>query len=269
MQFYLGTDEPSWLWAEPMRHRLFVSRRRLQRLKRLQPAVNRWALDSGGFTELNLYGEWRTTPHRYVALVQRYINEIGSLDWAAPQDWMCEPFVLAKTGKTVTEHQQLTVNNYLDLKTLAPQLPIIPALQGWQPDDYLRHLEMYDKAGIDLTQAPTVGMGTFCRRANLQPLQQLVTHLHDAGLSMHAFGVKQDGVPMMGHFLQSADSLAWSFTARYAKRRLCGKQHRAARCNHCKTWAAQWADNINKQPACGQLPLFPQFPQNTPQDLSQ
>ena len=96
-----------------------------------------------------MYGEWRTTPHQYVALVQRYVNEIGWLDWAAPQDWMCEPFVLAKTGKTITEHQRLTVNNYLDLKTLSPQLPIIPALQGWQPDDYLRHAEMYEHAGIE------------------------------------------------------------------------------------------------------------------------
>jgi len=244
MQFYLGTDEPSWLWNEPPPHRLFISRRRLQRLKRFKPAQQRWALDSGGFTELNMYGEWRTTPHQYVALVQRYVNEIGLLDWAAPQDWMCEPFVLTKTGKTVEEHQRLTVNNYLDLKTLSSQLPIIPALQGWQPDDYLRHAEMYEKAGIDLTEAPTVGMGTFCRRGNLQPVQHLVYDLQRQGLKMHAFGVKQDGLPIMGDFLQSADSLAWSFTARYANRRLCNQIHRSPKCTHCKEWATTWANNV-------------------------
>jgi hypothetical protein len=245
MIFYLGTDDAYWLWDNTPPHPLFISRRRLERYKNLKPSNTRWALDSGGFTELNMYGEWRTSPHKYVALVQRYANEIGNLDWAAPQDWMCEPSVLAKTGKTVTEHQQLTVNNYLTLKTLSPTLPIIPALQGWQPDDYLRHIEMYDKAGIDLTKAPTVGMGTFCRRANLKPVHNLVYRLWENGLKMHGFGVKQDGLPIMGNYLQSADSLAWSLTARLAPGPLCGTQHRAKKCSHCRTWATQWANNIN------------------------
>jgi len=28
------------------------------------------------------------TPEQYVAAVRRYRDEIGNLDWAAPQDWM-------------------------------------------------------------------------------------------------------------------------------------------------------------------------------------
>lgn len=252
MKFYLGTDEPNWLWSEPVKHPLFVSRRRLQRYKNYKPALVPWALDSGGFTELNMYGKWLTTPYQYVALVQRYVNEIGNLQWAAPMDWMCEPFVLRKTGKTVREHQQLTIDNYLTLKTLSPTLPIIPVLQGWQPDDYLRHVEMYDHHGIDLTKAPVVGMGTFCRRANLQSIQNLVHRLWEDGLKMHGFGVKKDGLPTIGQYLQSADSLAWSLTARYAKTRLCGQHHKAAKCSHCRTWAYRWAtdieNNIGTQP---------------------
>lgn len=244
MRFYLGTDDPHWLWDNPPPHPLFISRRRLQRYKNLKPAKTTWALDSGGFTELNMYGEWKTPPHTYIALVQRYVNEIGNLDWAAPQDWMCEPTVLAKTGKTVEQHQQLTINNYLTLKTLSPQLPIIPALQGWHPDDYLRHRDMYDRAGIDLTKAERVGMGTFCRRANLQPVQNLVYRLWEDGLKMHGFGVKQDGLPIMGHHLASADSLAWSLTARLSPTRLCGQHHRAQKCSHCRTWATVWADRV-------------------------
>jgi hypothetical protein len=33
-------------------------------------------------------------------------------------DWMCEPFMLAKTGLSVREHQQRTVTNYLNPRVL-------------------------------------------------------------------------------------------------------------------------------------------------------
>jgi len=189
-----------------------------------------------------MFGEWRTTPHTYASQVQRFSDQIGNLDWAAPQDWMCEPQILKQTGLTVKQHQRLTIDNYLQLRTISPQLPFIPALQGWEPDDYLRHRDMYHNAGIDLTKVDRVGMGTFCRRASLAPVQQLVQRLAADGLKMHGFGVKTDGLPIMGHDLESSDSLAWSMTARYAKQRLCGQQHRAKTCNHCRTWADSWTD---------------------------
>jgi hypothetical protein len=34
----------------------------------------------------------------YAGLVARYAEEIGGMDWAAPQDWMCEPWIIEKTG---------------------------------------------------------------------------------------------------------------------------------------------------------------------------
>jgi hypothetical protein len=61
--------------------------------------------------------------------------------WAAPQDWMCEPIVInggtaggqrfAGTHLSVAEHQRRTVANYAQLRDLAPDLPIIPVVQGW------------------------------------------------------------------------------------------------------------------------------------------
>jgi hypothetical protein len=48
---------------------------------------------------------------------------------------MCEPFMLAKTGLTVAEHQVRAVTNYLELRGLAPDLPFVPLLQGWSRDD--------------------------------------------------------------------------------------------------------------------------------------
>src|SRR5207237_560081 len=131
---YLGSHEPAWL--PRLTTPLFISRRRIARRKALPRALGRWALDSGGFTELNMHGRWETSAKQYAAEVRRWSTEIGGLDWAAAQDWMCEPFVLKKTGSTVLEHQRRTVDNYSELMSLAPDLPWCPVLQGWVPGDY-------------------------------------------------------------------------------------------------------------------------------------
>ena len=75
LAFWLGTHEPSWLRRTDVP--LFVSTRRLQRLRRLPSAVGPWALDSGGFTELSMFGEWQTSPAQYAAHVRRYAAEVG------------------------------------------------------------------------------------------------------------------------------------------------------------------------------------------------
>lgn len=247
MKFYVGTDHPSWLWKDPISYPLFVSHRALGRYKSYKQSSLPWALDSGGFTELNLFGTWVTSAETYASNIRRFQSEIGNLDWAAPQDWMCEPQVLAKTGKTVSQHQRLTIDNFVHLRTIAADLPIIPALQGWDPDDYLRHRDLYAVAGIDLTKERTVGMGTFCRRASLRPVQRIVRELFDDGLKMHGFGVKSDGLPAIGGLLASADSMAWSFSARRAGQNLCGQPHRSPRCHHCRTWATIWADRTTSR----------------------
>ena len=66
-------------------------------------------------------------------------------------DWMCEESVLRKTGLTVEgHHQRRTMENFLELKSKAPELPIVPVLQGWTIGDYWRHVEQYGRAGVDL-----------------------------------------------------------------------------------------------------------------------
>lgn len=242
VRFHLGTHCAGWLWAEqPARWPWFVSHRRLARYKTLRPATADWALDSGGFTELSMFGGWRTTPAEYVTAVRRYRDEIGRLAWAAPQDWMCEPQMLERTGLTVAEHQALTVANLLELRTLDATLPIVPVLQGWQRDDYLRHVDAYLAAGIDVTTEQLVGMGTFCRRARLAPVASLVAELHAEGVAMHAFGIKADGMARYGWALHSADSMAWSYYARREPGRMCGTEHRAVKCANCRLWAETWA----------------------------
>ena len=130
MTFLLGTHHPNWLATSEVP--LFVSDRRLRVYRKLPIAVVPWALDSGAFTELATHGNWNhgPTPEEYAGRVRRYQREIGKLLWAAPQDWMCEPGILAKTGLTVYEHQRRTVANFRTLLRLAPDLPFIPVVQG-------------------------------------------------------------------------------------------------------------------------------------------
>lgn len=220
--FYLGTHQPHWLSHEaiPADVPLFVSHRRLAGRKTLpQAKVAEWALDSGGFSELSLYDEWRTTPQEYVTAVRRYDEEIGNLSWAAPQDWMCEPFMTAKTGLSVTEHQRRTVANFVQLSDLwgdDATNPFMPVLQGWERDDYLRCWEMYTAAGINLSGYPVVGLGSVCRRQATDEIGNVVGALTaiDPNLPLHGFGVKKRGLELYGHLLNTADSMAWSFVAR-------------------------------------------------------
>jgi hypothetical protein len=244
MRFYLGTHETSWL-AKVTDVPLFVSHRRLALRKTLPRATTEWALDSGGFTELSMFGQWTTTPREYVTAVRRYTEEIGRLQWASPQDSMCEPWIVARTGSTVTQHQARTIDNYLRLRELAPGLPFVPVLQGWELDDYHRCADLYDAAGVDLTAHPVVGVGSVCRRQGEASISVILESLAARGLRLHGYGVKVDGLRMSAAHLTSADSMAWSYSARMAARTgggYPGCTH--GTCANCLRYALRWRDRV-------------------------
>jgi hypothetical protein len=239
--FYLGTHQPHWLWTAGFP--LFVSHRQLARRHGpLWPAACRWALDSGGFTELSLHGRWVTPAAAYAEAVARYSGQLGRPDFAAPQDWMCEPAILARTGLTMREHQERTVASYLELHALAPDLPFIPVVQGWHLADYLACVELYKAAGVDLTREPLTGLGSVCRRQSTGRIAVIVTTLACLGLRLHGFGIKTTGLHLYGHLLASADSMAWSYAARRAPALPGCTGHR--NCANCLTYAARWRDRI-------------------------
>lgn len=240
MRFYLGTHLPAWLGDERFREvPLFVSARRLAR-KRAKPAVGRWALDSGGFTELSMFGRWTVSPREYVARV-RHAQSLGGLDWAAPQDWMCEEPILKKTGLTVREHQNRTVDNFLELRSLAPDLPIVPVLQGYTQWEYLDCAEQYELRGVSLLDEPLVGVGTICRRQATQEAEVILRQLSGFGIRCHAFGAKITGLRRYHDALASSDSLAWSFNAR-KNPPLPGCAH--PHCVNCPLWALNWREKV-------------------------
>jgi len=240
VEFYLGTHIPNWLWT--YKKNFFVSHMTLGRRKSLFPALSTWMLDSGGFSELSLRGGWTVPAKDYAASVIRYHSEIGMLKSAAIQDWMCEPFILKKTGLSITEHQSRSVNSYMELKSLAPQIPWMPVLQGWEPSDYLRHVEMYTHDGIDLWQEQIVGVGSVCRRQATNEAVEIISGLHNLGLKLHGFGIKIRGLEKLKHLLTSADSLAWSFAGRRSPPLEGCVGHK--NCANCYKFADLWHKKI-------------------------
>ena len=181
-------------------------------------------VDSGAFTELNLHGGYRHGVEEYAAELHR-LHTLGAVKIAAAvaQDYMCEPFMLAKTGLTVLDHQRLTIERYDALKAELDRLfggtcpfPVMPVLQGYAPADYARHIDMYDGR---LKPGMWVGVGSVCKR-NSRPesIVEVLSAIHDVrpDIRLHGFGVKQTSLehPGVRSFLATADSMAWSFAAR-------------------------------------------------------
>ncbi|MGC7097671.1 DUF7221 family queuine tRNA-ribosyltransferase-like protein [Amycolatopsis lurida] len=235
MKVYLGTHQPAWL-ARDIDVPLMVSHRRLAGRRTLPRATVSWACDSGGFTELSLHGRWRTTPREYAAAIRRYAEEIGRLDWAAPQDWMVEGTVRQCTGLSLRTHQRRTVANYLALRTAAPELPIIPVLQGDSITDYQRCADMYERAGIDLAALTVVGVGSVCRRQHTGEVEQIMRALATRRLSLHGFGVKITGLARYADALASSDSASWSLRGRHVPG--CSPSHRSE--SNCLRFALAW-----------------------------
>lgn len=233
MQFWLGTHMPQWLGLTDVP--LMISHRQLVKRKRLPRALGPWVLDSGGYSELAMFGEWRTTPAEYVRAVRRYEDETGALVWAAPQDWTCDPGSLAATGLTLDEHQRLTTVNFARLHG---EGPFVPVLQGWTRDDYMRHVALYDRVGVDLAALPIVGLGSIASRHNLPIVFDIADDLRDCGIALHGFGLKRGAIrAAAGHLFTSIDSMAWSMRARFAEP-LPGCTHK--QCQNCLPFALAW-----------------------------
>lgn len=247
MIFYLGTHRPAWL--ERTAVPLFVSRVTMPK-KTFPRALGPWALDSGGFSEIAAHGRWTIEPEAYADEVRTIAAEVGNMRWAAIQDWMCEDEALKKTGLTIEEHQRRTLESYLKLRELAPEIPWAPVLQGWLGSDYQRHWDAFEAAGVDLRRLPVVGVGTMCRRQNALTASFILADLRHRGLTnLHGFGFKVDGLTRLAETaktfgaalpfpLASADSLAWSYQAR-RERPLDGcSGHK--NCANCLRFALDW-----------------------------
>lgn len=249
MRFFLGTHMPNWLGLTDVP--LFVSDVRLNKRKSLPVALGPWALDSGGYSQLNSKGSWDDVPpEMYAERVDRYASEIGNLQWAAIQDWMCEDWILHNTGLTVLDHQHRTIESGLTLRAIASHLPWRMVLQGKEIHDYVRMVDMYAAAGINLLDEDVVGLGSVCRRQATSEIEEIVEELAAMGLQLHGFGVKIKGLAKYGPQLTSADSMAWSYDARWlpekdrerVQQQLGCTGHK--NCANCFAYAMHWRTRV-------------------------
>jgi hypothetical protein len=228
MTLFLGAPMPHWLWSGQVDFPLCASHGRLARYRHLPRAVVPWICDSRGFSELSQHGRWTITPQEYVRAVIRYDEQIGGLQWAAPQDHMVEEGIIygGKAGSVscvgtrphvdpagrmswaelVAEHQRLTVVNFVELTGLWVRLraelglparpcPFIPVLQGDAPAAYLRHYQMYLDAGVLLGYDYQVaGVGSVCRLQRMGKVAAVARALGDLNLGLHWFGLKLTGL---------------------------------------------------------------------------
>jgi hypothetical protein len=240
--FWLGVYHVDWLTRTDVP--MMLSYRWLAPRRTLPVARGRWVQDSGGFTELSLHGGYAASPQAYAERTRLHALNIGGMQWAAIQDWMCEDAVLAKTGLSIVEHQRKTVESLLDLRELAPDVNWLPVLQGQQLGDYLEMLEMYDRAGVDLLRAPLVGVGTVCRRQHTLVAARLIRDLAAVGLKLHGFGLKITSVLKCRGWLCSGDSMAWSIDGRYPQGGRCQRQRDHEKCSNCLNYAMLWRQRL-------------------------
>jgi len=262
---YVGIPDPTWLGF--IERPACVSFRRLERRSPydLPRASHPWFLDPGitwvfeyqrGSETDAQVSPYPVTPERYVELVHRYDVTIGNLAFASVQDYPAEAKVCAATGLSELEHQRRSLRSYLDLSTLWAERvaagrshrpnPFIPALQGGEDAaSYLRSVDMYEAAGIDLTQG-VVGLGGVCLRQSTREIEAVVRAVCAAvpGIRLHGYGVKTGGLALYGHLLDSIDSQAWSVAARrrHLKSPRCTEFHRD--CRNCPLAAQDWHDSM-------------------------
>lgn len=240
MRFFTGLHQPS-----DARHftASFVSVNRI-RNRKSSFLVGDWIMDSGAFTEISTQGRYRHSVEEYAEQIKRW-KDNGNLLAAVSQDYMCESFILEKTGMTVEAHQRLTIERYDALLACETGVLILPVLQGFAPVDYISHIRQY---GDRLAYGQWVGVGSICKRnGNIAAIEEVLLAIHHErpDLKLHGFGLKTTALSsgLVQELLHTADSMAWSFAARIAGRN--GNDWKEAK---------KWTDRITDRPI--QFPLY-------------
>jgi GNAT superfamily N-acetyltransferase len=258
MQFFVGLHQP--VDAQHF-DRCCISVNRVRGRKK-PVECDEVLVDSGSFKELELFGAYRHSVDEYAdELYRLHTAGVVRIAAAVAQDYMCEAFMLARTGLTIADHQRLTIERYDALQTALcnrfrvnhPEqlpFPVMPVLQGYAPADYARHVEAY---GDRLKPGMWVGVGSVCKR-NGDP-EAIV----DVGcailavrpdLRLHGFGVKRTALlhPGVRAMFATADSMAWSFAARKQGRNANDWREAAAFVSHVENAS-------DRKPEPWQMPL--------------
>lgn len=192
-------------------------------------------MDSGAFSTILTHGGYPESPEAYAAEIRRWAGN-GNLLAAVGQDFMCEAHMLAQTDATNTAllgmwpeygpatqdqivyvHQIWTIERY-DALTACDTggVYIMPVLQGYTPEQYVRHISMY---GDRLQPGMWVGVGSVCKRnGDPSAIENVLRAIKNErpDLLLHGFGLKTTALKsaIVRELLHTADSMSWSFAAR-------------------------------------------------------
>jgi hypothetical protein len=205
-EFFIGLHHPSDAWPFA---RVMISVNSLDKRKS-DIRVNDWIMDSGAFSQIVKHGKFVMSSDEYMEKINRF-STCGRLRAAVCQDWMCEPFILKKTGYDIEDHQWRTIQSYMELSDSC-DVPILPVLQGFEPQDYVEHVRLY---GGRLKQGAWVGVGSVCKRnGNPDAIEDILLAIKSErpDLRLHGFGLKIKALerPSIRSLLYSSDSMAWS-----------------------------------------------------------
>ena len=179
--------------------------------------IDRLFIDSGGYSFMKGKGEYETSNEVYLEYITEHEPELWAL-----RDYPCEPDVLQEHGRTVEDHQRMTIDRHHDLlevyeRSDVPGQPV-SVLQGWSVDDYTRHIQQMLEAG---TLSGHVAIGSVCRRNREEQIREIVLtvreELPDWVDHLHAFGVKGSVLryPQVREALTSADSQSYEMQAQW------------------------------------------------------
>jgi hypothetical protein len=222
MLFYTGLHQPSDA-GRVERGMISALRLRTRRMRLKCPQDWPWMLDSGAFSILATHGAYPHPEAVYASLIGRW-RHIGNLQAAVSQDYMCEAPMLARTGLTIRDHQRLTIQRYDNLMACVQLMRgayLMPVLQGYSPEDYVHHLGDY---GERIAPGAWIGVGSLCKRnGSAAQIEDVLLAIKSTrpDLKLHGFGIKTQSLAsaLVEDLLHSADSMAWSFAARYEGRR--------------------------------------------------
>ena len=259
MNFYIGVNQYQQLsWVK---NHFFFSYQLARKRKHpwMIPDWVEWILDSGSFSELKLNGRYTFTPEEYFNTV-----ELWQPDVFVNMDYMCEPDQLNKTGKTVKEHQQLSLEHQIRLTELLEDswmkthTQLMGVIQGWTPKEYLEHIDLLTSHDMIL---PYMGIGSVCRRGDTQQILNVIKTVGKRlpDIKLHGFGVKTDilSYPLPHMILHSVDSQAWCMAgnygedAHYMEKCLHHEWKRCPKhtedCRNCGRFMNAWLEkNLNK-----------------------
>jgi len=166
-------------------------------------------LDSGGFSFFLRSGDYEFYPLQYVRLAKKL-----NAKYVAVLDYPCEPQNIPKRAeylKTNIQRIERTIENAIKLMDLAPDLPWVFVLQGYNPQEYLYSIDRAKEQGL-LTDV--VGIGTLCARKSINEARQIITMIKKElprRVKLHGFGIDLRFIrdSAIFHALYSVDTGAW------------------------------------------------------------